>query len=573
MASYAGKNLRIADDAGNVVPNAWIEVRLERAGRPLVQIFADHEGTTPLGNPFQTDQFGRAAFFAPGGFYRIRAYTVSPAWEDTFEWEAIGTAAATDFGTALFPADAIVVTLAARAAYDGEAAGFAVIVLQDADGPTLYWKQSAAAADWSAGTPLQGPAGAPGSAQMVATSATPLAIGTGTKTWTLDQADRGYAVGARIVATSDADPANRRMSGVIAAYGGTTLEVAVDTIVGAGTYADWTIALSGERGPAGADGSDPGALFTWDAATTDADPGAGEIRANDADLSTATQLYVSKLNRMSDDVSAYLLALAASSNPTAKGLLTLTHAADNSQAMFQVTGVADAGDYVKVAVQGHSGATAFVTSAPISFQFARAGDAGSMSGPASSVDGEIPEFDGASGTALRGSGATFPLDGTSVALDASDIANDSGVPGSHLDEALDNLAADDTPADEVNDWTAAQRTPIVPVAVVAGVALLDLSQGHHFAVTLSDDATLAVTNPPGAGTSQPGLVEIVQDATGGRAVTFDDGTVGAAGLIDGSGASPAPPGGTDANRRTVYSMAVMGDGAVQLTLMGDRVPS
>src|SRR5690606_21799707 len=64
----------------------------------------------------------------------------------------------------------------------------------------------------------------------------------------------------------------------------------------------------------GADGTDPGALYNWSEDTNDEDPGAGYIAADNGDLSSATTLFVSKTNRAGNDLSAFLLGLAASTN-------------------------------------------------------------------------------------------------------------------------------------------------------------------------------------------------------------------------------------------------------------------
>ncbi|MBI4047612.1 MAG: collagen-like protein, partial [Devosia nanyangense] len=133
----------------------------------------------------------------------------------------------------------------------------------------------------------------------------------------------------------------------------------------------------GDTGPAGADGTDPGVLMTWSELMADADPGAGNIRANSADLSAATTLFVSKTNRAGDDMSAWLAHLADSTNPGRKGGITLTRSGGNAQATFDLTALVDAVGYVKLAVANPAGATGFFTDDAVSFQFAIAGDKGS----------------------------------------------------------------------------------------------------------------------------------------------------------------------------------------------------
>lgn len=121
-----------------------------------------------------------------------------------------------------------------------------------------------------------------------------------------------------------------------------------------------------------------GLLFNWDAGTSDVDPGDGNIRANNASLSSATFLYVDDLNRAGSNVEAFLLTLDDSTN-TVKGQIILTDAATEEQATFSVSAVTDALGYVKIEVSGHSVATSFSTGAPIGFSFFRSGDLGADS--------------------------------------------------------------------------------------------------------------------------------------------------------------------------------------------------
>lgn len=78
------------------------------------------------------------------------------------------------------------------------------------------------------------------------TSTTSLAIGTGTKVFTVE-ADKDFQAGDFIVASSDANTANY-MFGTVASYTGTTLTITVSSVGGSGTHADWGIRLSGPAG-------------------------------------------------------------------------------------------------------------------------------------------------------------------------------------------------------------------------------------------------------------------------------------------------------------------------------------
>lgn len=112
LARYEGTAV---DTAGNVIPNATVEVRLDQPGRPVVPLWGDRDGTVPLGNPILTDAQGGFAFHVRGGAYYIRIFT-GPSQQPTFQkivrYQAIGTAAERDVedlaaaleaGTATFP--------------------------------------------------------------------------------------------------------------------------------------------------------------------------------------------------------------------------------------------------------------------------------------------------------------------------------------------------------------------------------------------------------------------------------------------------------------------------------------
>lgn len=87
--------------------------------------------------------------------------------------------------------------------------------------------------------------------QIVGNSTTSLTIGTGTKTLTIE-AGKQFAIGqtARITYNSDI---NKWMQGTVSAYNASTgeLSVVVDAVGASGTYAAWTVAMTGAIGPMG----------------------------------------------------------------------------------------------------------------------------------------------------------------------------------------------------------------------------------------------------------------------------------------------------------------------------------
>lgn len=90
--------------------------------------------------------------------------------------------------------------------------------------------------------------------QLSATSTTSLAIGTGSKSLTVET-DKQFATGQTVRVTNTADVA-KWMQGTVVTYNAATgaLVVTVDTVSGTGTLASWVVALTGGTGPTGATG-------------------------------------------------------------------------------------------------------------------------------------------------------------------------------------------------------------------------------------------------------------------------------------------------------------------------------
>lgn len=88
------------------------------------------------------------------------------------------------------------------------------------------------------------------SAGFSATSTTSLAVGTGSKSLTI-QTGRSFVVGSKVVIAETAAPQTNYMAGSVTAYNSGTgaLVVTVDTIAGSGTIAAWTVSLTGPTGP------------------------------------------------------------------------------------------------------------------------------------------------------------------------------------------------------------------------------------------------------------------------------------------------------------------------------------
>lgn len=86
---------------------------------------------------------------------------------------------------------------------------------------------------------------------LSATSTSSVAVGLGTKVFTI-AAGKQLKVGQTVVAASGGNS----LVGTISSYSDTTLTLSIAHIVGSGTFASWTISLTGMPGVAGARGTD-----------------------------------------------------------------------------------------------------------------------------------------------------------------------------------------------------------------------------------------------------------------------------------------------------------------------------
>ncbi len=248
------------------------------------------------------------------------------------------------FNTGAFNSVDAVGLYADRSTFDGEAEGF-VYVSIDGDGAgsssaVVFIKESAASGDWSPPVPFQG--------------------------------DKGWSPLFRVVSDGA-----RRLLEVYDWIGGDGEKPDLIGYIGAaGITANIAEAID-VRGSQGVAGT--GLSWNFDDGTADADPGAGNLRADAADLSAATELFVSKTSAGGDPVASFLAGLTNSTS-THKGYLIVTDPSTASQATFDVTGTTDAAGYVKLAVSGHSGALAFDDATLLSVVFSRTGNAGDLNG-------------------------------------------------------------------------------------------------------------------------------------------------------------------------------------------------
>lgn len=136
----------------------------------------------------------------------------------------------------------------------------------------------------------------------------------------------------------------------------------------------------GATGATGATGPNTGFDFAFNTGTTDADPGSGNLRFNNASIASATFMYVSKTNRVGVSLATRLLEFGGSTTTGNKGLLMIQATADATKYVTALVSGAcvDGGTYVKVPVSTLTSAGTIANTAVLAMSFLRTGDAGAI---------------------------------------------------------------------------------------------------------------------------------------------------------------------------------------------------
>lgn len=143
---------------------------------------------------------------------------------------------------------------------------------------------------------------------------------------------------------------------------------------------------TGATGATGAAGAQSGALaigYTFSTTTTDADPGSGNLRLNNATQQSASEIFVDLLDNLGTDWTDALDDLDASTNTANKGYLRLVKANDLTKwLLFRVTGVTIVSGYRKIDVSlvDNSAASPFANGDGIVLHFSPSGDSGAAAG-------------------------------------------------------------------------------------------------------------------------------------------------------------------------------------------------
>lgn len=131
----------------------------------------------------------------------------------------------------------------------------------------------------------------------------------------------------------------------------------------------------GATGPAGPVGPNTGLAYTW-STNTAGDPGAGKVLANNATLSSATAVNISKTGAASESLGTHL-ATWDDSTSTIKGHLRIFTLADRDEYIeADVTGITDNTTYYTVALSNVVGGNAPSSDDAMSVSFTPKGDKG-----------------------------------------------------------------------------------------------------------------------------------------------------------------------------------------------------
>jgi hypothetical protein len=148
--------------------------------------------------------------------------------------------------------------------------------------------------------------------------------------------------------------------------------------------------------------------YTFSTTTTDADPGAGLLRLNNATQNAATVIRADLLGNDTSDYSG-LLALVDDSTSATKGYITLRHITDSTKwLVFAVTAVASPAGYKNITVTpaASSAASPFADGDEILFDFTPNGDKGRAAGLAYTFSSTTTASDPGAGT-IRFNDATL----------------------------------------------------------------------------------------------------------------------------------------------------------------------
>ena len=168
----------------------------------------------------------------------------------------------------------------------------------------------------------------------------------------------------------------------------------------------------GAQGAQGVNGNFGGASFeyTYLTNTTDSDPGAGNLKFNNSNLTSASILYIDDTDGGSSntDIQPFLRTIDDSTS-TIKGHVKVSTKTNPDQfVLYTIASLTEATGYFKVTVAYVSGSvTSFTNSSDVSITFARTGDAGSTGAQGAQGNAGTAGAQGAQGNQGTAAGLTI----------------------------------------------------------------------------------------------------------------------------------------------------------------------
>jgi len=146
------------------------------------------------------------------------------------------------------------------------------------------------------------------------------------------------------------------------------------------TGAQGATGSGGSTGAQGAEGNFGGATFyyTFESNTTNANPGAGDLRLDNSTQNAATGIYICDTDEDGTDIASYLQTIDDSTS-TIKGHVKITNKLDSSQfILFTISSLTDNTGYFDITVSpvDSSATSPFSANEDILITFARTGDKG-----------------------------------------------------------------------------------------------------------------------------------------------------------------------------------------------------
>jgi hypothetical protein len=297
--------------------------------------------------------------------------------------------------------------------------------------------------------------------------------------------------------------------------------------------------ISIQFSPAG-DGNEAGLDYAFSTTTTDSDPGAGNLRLNNGTIGSASIIYIDDTDANGADMSAYILTWDDSTNSADRGTVYITKkASPATYAIFKVSGAStDASGYVKLAVTHVGSNGSFSNGDTIAVEFARTGNAGSLSDPMT-TRGDIIVRNASNATARLAVGSAntvLKTDGTDISYGqvATAMIADDAVTLAKLAPGTDgNIITYDASGNPAHVATGssgqvltsqgAGAAPVFAAAAAGGKLLQIVSAQTDTAVSSNSDTradtgvTVAIT--PSASSSKVLIISNIHcSAGGGRAV-------------------------------------------------------